>query len=290
MHKLLLRFFALTTILILSAQPVLAANNQNRPRPTLKPTSTPSPKPTSTPSPSPTPTPSTLLGNDISYPQCGKTYPSGQAFGIVGVNGGLATTTNPCLSSELTWSNKSIGGTSQVKAQLYVNTANPGGLNTPSWPKSNTDPSGTVTSNPYGTCDGTDSLACAWQYGWNRAIEDVQNRLLPAAQAAGVSANPASYPWWITVETVNTWKSGSDFAYQSNIADLEGMVTYFQSKGATVGVYSTSYQWGEIVRGVNPSSNLNGLNSWLPGAQNTAEAKSNCLLPPLTPGGKVTIT
>ena len=34
----------------------------------------------------------TLSGNDISFPQCGKTYPSGQAFGIVGVNGGKAST------------------------------------------------------------------------------------------------------------------------------------------------------------------------------------------------------
>ncbi len=203
---------------------------------------------------------------------------------------GLATTTNFCLSSELTWANKSVGGINQVKAQLYVNTANPGGLNTPSWPKNNIDPSGTLTSNPYGTCDGSDSLACAWQYGWNRAVEDVQKRFLPAAQAAGVSTNPAGYPWWLTVEIANTWKSGSDFAYQSNIADLEGMMSYFQSKGATVGIYSTSYQWGEIVKSLSSNSSLNGLNSWLPGAQNAAGAKSNCSLSPLTSSGKVTIT
>jgi hypothetical protein len=28
-------------------------------------------------------------GSDVSYPQCGKTLPSGQAFGIVAVNEGL---------------------------------------------------------------------------------------------------------------------------------------------------------------------------------------------------------
>ena len=34
-------------------------------------------------------------GRDVSYPQCGKTLPSGQAFGIAAVNEGLANTTNP---------------------------------------------------------------------------------------------------------------------------------------------------------------------------------------------------
>ena len=36
-----------------------------------------------------------LAGNDISYPQCGKALPSGQAFGIVAVNEGLPNNTNP---------------------------------------------------------------------------------------------------------------------------------------------------------------------------------------------------
>ena len=37
---------------------------------------------------------STATGNDISYPQCGGSFPSGQAFGIVGVNDGLVNDTN----------------------------------------------------------------------------------------------------------------------------------------------------------------------------------------------------
>src|SRR5687768_13267508 len=84
------------------------------------------------PKPGPAATP---VGNDISWPQCGRTLPTTHAFGIVGVNGGLANTTNGCLATQLTWAHQAKGGTAQIKAQVYVNTANPGGLNTPSWPK-----------------------------------------------------------------------------------------------------------------------------------------------------------
>lgn len=231
-----------------------------------------------------------LTGNDISYPQCGKTYPTKQAFGIVGVNDGLANTTNPCLSSELVWANKSLNGTNQAIEQLYANTANPGGLNTPSWPQDNTDPTGNTTTNPYGICNGANSSACSWQYGWDRAVEDVQNRFMPAAQSAGLSTNPSDYPWWLDVETINTWESGSMFSFQANTADLEGMVAYFQSKNTAVGIYSTNTQWAQIVGNLSSSSSLNGLNNWIPGAHNLSGAKSNCALAPLTPGGKVIIT
>ena len=230
------------------------------------------------------------LGNDISWPQCDRRLPSGQAFGIVGVTGGLANTTNPCLSDQLLWANNSTGAANQPKAQLYVNTANPGGLNTSSWPQNNIDPLGNQAPNPYGTCDGADTLACAWQYGWNRAVEDVYDRFKPAAQAANLSDEPAFYRWWLDVEIVNTWKEGPD-GFPSNVADLEGMVAYFNSVGAQVGIYSTAYQWGQIVgSAVAPASNLNGLKSWLAGARSEADAKKRCALPPLTAGGQVVLT
>jgi hypothetical protein len=261
------------------------------PTPTITPTETPSPTETPTPTAIPTPTPVVnTTGNDISYPQCNKTYPIGQDFGIVGVNGGLATTTNPCLSNQLSWANASSGLGTQARVQLYVNTGNPGGLNTASWPKNNTDPAGNVAPNPYGTCDNSDSIACAWQYGWNRAVDDVQNKFIPAAQLAGVAVDPSLYPWWLDVETANSWKDGSDAAYQSNAADLEAMVSYFQSRGIKVGLYSTSYQWGLIVKSVASGSNLNGLNSWLPGASTADGAKAKCSSAPLTSNGKVTMT
>jgi hypothetical protein len=220
-------------------------------------------------------------GNDISWPQCGKPLPTGQAFGIVGVNDGLANNTNPCLAEQLAWATKSTGATTLVpKVALYVNTANPGGLGTASWPSNNVDPQGATTNNPYGTCDHANSAACAYQYGWNRAVEDAWQR--------GVS-NPASYTWWLDVETINTWDSTSG-GLARNAADLEGMTAYFKSLGAQVGVYSTSAQWAGIAGNVSATSNLNGLPNWRPGARTLAAAKSNCTLAPLTPGGKVVLT
>lgn len=232
------------------------------------------------------------LGIDVSWPQCNKKLPSGQAFAIVGVNGGIATTTNPCLKDQLVWGNKSVGGTTQDTLQLYVNTANPGGLNTVSWPRSNTDPAGAVTNNPYDVCDGSDSLACAWQYGWNRALEDVRDRFVPAASQAKVDTSPAAYIWWLDVEAENTWKfGGAAFDYESNVAVLEGMTDYFTSVNARVGLYATGSQWNQIVGGaVTPSSNLVGLDNWRPGGASLATAKQACGADPLTLGGRVVLT
>ncbi len=60
------------------------------------------------------------LGNDISWPQCGRAYPATPAFGVVGVNDGLPDTVNPCLASEYHWALAS------GVVDLYMNTANPG--------------------------------------------------------------------------------------------------------------------------------------------------------------------
>jgi hypothetical protein len=59
-------------------------------------------------------------GNDISFPQCGGSYPATPAFGIVGVNDGIPYSTNPCLVAEYRWALKS------GVVEFYLNTANPG--------------------------------------------------------------------------------------------------------------------------------------------------------------------
>ena len=68
------------------------------------------------------------------------------------------------------------------------------------------------------------------------------------------------------------------------------MTSYFQSVGAQVGIYSTRYQWGVIAGNVSSTSNLNGLNNWIPGARNLRGAQSNCSAAAFTAGSRVTVS
>ncbi|WP_375134919.1 hypothetical protein [Arthrobacter sp. HMWF013] len=218
------------------------------------------------------------LGNDISWPQCGKAFPKAPAFGIVGVNNGLANATNPCLAEQLRWAEAiSVNPTDQPSVALYVNTANPG-LAGSWWPASNDYPAGQTVANPYGTCETKDvGAACAYMYGYAKAHDNAQIR--------GIE-RPGDYLWWLDVETDNSWSTDRN----SNRAVLEGMTTFYQSIGADVGIYSSGYQWGLIVGIVDESSNLYGLPSWLAGARTAAGAEANCSDAPLTAGGDVALT
>ena len=226
----------------------------------------------------------TSIGYDVSHPQCGTDLPRDRAFGIVGINGGLSTRANPCLSDQLVWAYGSSGRVDgQPEAQLYLNTANPGQVRdlVTTWP--------TDGDTPYGGCDGGNSLACSWQYGWERAENSALSFLRPAARSARVDSQPARYTWWLDVETMNTWQIGSDDARDRNRATLEGMTAYLLSEDAAVGVYSTGYQWGRIVGEVPADSNLADLDSWLAGADDLEDARDVCDEDPLVPGGRVTL-
>jgi hypothetical protein len=219
-----------------------------------------------------------LLGNDVSWPQCDGELPKGQAFAIVGVNNGLANNTNPCLKEQLEWASTSPGLPAQPKVSLYVNTANPGRTGS-WWPISNSYPIGSPVHNPYGDCEEGDyGTACAYMYGYAKAYDDAYIR--------GVT-DPGGYFWWLDVETENSWTSDRD----ANRAVLEGMTDFFHSIGVEgVGIYSTGLQWGRIVGSVSSSSNLYSLPSWLAGSRNASGAASACSTPPLTAGGEVTLT
>ncbi len=257
----------------------------------------------------------TPTGNDVSYPQCGSSLPAGSAFGIVGVTGGLANDPNPCFGpsssypsytkSELYWAvASSTGGTSQPKASLYVNTADPGnvynGTVIADWPTSSlsTDPYGSCTTTTVTLTSGTytvgeNSDACAWQYGYNNATQDAS--WLGSAAAAinsqsppvTVAGTPASYPWWLDVETANTWQSATTM----NVADLQGMIAGLQVAGATtVGAYSTASQWDTITGGTSSASgSLYQIPNWIPGARNLSGAEANCAQTSFTEG-TVTVT
>ena len=267
-------------------------------------------------SPAAASSPSPNTGNDVSYPQCPSNFPAGAAFGVVGVNDGIANTVNPCLGREIIWASGTSGtalssytNADQPKAQLYVNTADPGdvynGQPIADWPSS--DAGG--GTNPYGACTttsvksgkhktpatvGQNSPACAWQYGWNAATKDVaffDNALAGTA----LDQNAADYPWWLDVETGNTWQSSTGGGLAMNDAVLEGMVASFSTLrtaagGAPpVGVYSTSYQWNQITGGESTIDTnwsgvahgtapapLDGLSDWVPGASNTSGADTTC--------------
>jgi hypothetical protein len=250
-------------------------------------------KPVETGSSKPPATTAELVGYDISYPQCGKKLPTGQYFGIVGVNGGTAATTNTCLADQLAWANASKSGSNQPKVQLYVNTANPGEVisQITTWPTNNIDKTGITTPNPYGTCSGANDRACSWQYGWNRSVEADLDRFVPAAKKAGIDQEASAYTWWLDVETMNTWQSGSTEALARNTAALEGFAKYYQLKGATVGLYSTAVQWTQITGStVGAGGNLNGLGNWRPSGASLSNAIDNCKVAPLTTGGFISLT
>lgn len=226
----------------------------------------------------PAPQGAPVLGNDISWPQCGGELPAPPAFTIVGVNDGRPGTVNPCLSAQLVWADQSAEGTAGIPAAVYVNTAATGPVESLWWPANNTY-HGTDVSNPYGLCAGTASPACAYVHGYAMAIEDTA--VLKEADG-GVKRRM----WWLDVETGNSWLSDKAV----NTAELEGMTAYLQGTGAEVGIYSTAYQFGGIAGDVNPGSNLYTLGNWLAGPYSASSAQEFCAEAPLTAGGTVTTT
>jgi len=233
-----------------------------------------------------------LKGYDVSYPQCGKRLPTDHYFGIVGVNGGNAANANSCLADQLAWASKAKIGSSQSKYQVYVNTANPGEVisQISTWPSSSTDSIGNTPVNPYGTCSGANDNACSWLYGWNRSIY-TEGLFKAAASSKGLNSNTAEYTWWLDVETMNSWQSGSNDALIRNTAAIEGFGAYYLAKGAKIGLYSTASQWAEITgNNVRTDSNLNKLPNWRPSGSSLSNAKANCKVAPLTPGGFISLT
>ena len=259
-----------------------------------------------------------LEGRDVSYPQCGTTLPAAPAFGIVGVNGGVPNGRNPCLGpssafpsyaqSELYWaeaaSTGAVGGL-QPDVSVYLNTADPGNVDGATvigdWPTSGSTPFGACAAVPVAVhrtvvTVGASSPACAWEYGYAKASQDVKwvssagLGIDTQAPLVTVPGAVASFAWWLDVETGNTWQPGPAGSAM-NVAVLQGMVAALRTAGATaVGVYSTASQWAQVTGTATASSGpLVGLPDWVPGAASLAGAVANCGLPSFT-GGKVVLT
>ncbi len=222
--------------------------------------------------------PAASVGYDISFPQCGGSLPTGIGFGVVGVNDGRPLTTNPCLSTEIQWATTGLATT----PQFYVNTANPGPSNNPAWPTTQTFPE---------VCTGADSVGCSYDYGWNAGSGSLQ-AVIAAETALGTSAPgtaATSAPWWLDVETGNSWQSlrtgvaPSQGQFVNDQAMIQGELAFLSGRGIhTVGVYSTSYQWGEIAGATGTT--FAAYDAWLPGYASLAEAQTACTYPAFTGG------
>ncbi|MDP9391068.1 MAG: hypothetical protein M3P89_06735 [Actinomycetota bacterium] len=131
----------------------------------------------------------TTVGYDVSYPQCDSSLPRDRAFVVVGVNGGLSTKANPCLSTQLAWAWRSSGAVAeQPRAQLYLNTANPGEVRdqVTTWPGGG--------STPHGACKGDNSPACSYRYGWSGRRTASRPSSPPPRRPPGWRPTPAATP------------------------------------------------------------------------------------------------
>jgi hypothetical protein len=202
------------------------------------------------------PAPPGSTGYDISWPQCGSSFPSGGTFGIVGVTNGLAFSANPCLSTEYAWATTS---TRIYTAGLYINTGNPETASV-NWP-------GRAGVGPR-TCSTTDlkdpsNVNCAYNYGWNAATDALN------VATTNVGAAAQTLPWWLDVEIGNSWNG----SLAANSSTVQGYIDYQGGHSTgTVGIYSTGSQWRQITGGYTVAS----APDWLAGASNVSDAKNLC--------------
>ncbi len=197
-------------------------------------------------------------GADVSWPQCGSVLPADAAFGIVGVNAGTATTTNPCVADQLAWASAR-----SARPDVYVNTANPAPAAASWWPAGDLTRRGRAVRSPYGQCVGAATRACSWVYGASLAWDDVETR--------GVAVG-ATGRWWLDVEVQNSWSTSTT----RNRAVLEGMTTTLRSAGARVGLYALDHEFRDLIGPVPSSSVLAALPSWVAGASGQAAAARRC--------------
>ncbi len=227
-------------------------------------------------------------GYDISYPQCTGSFPTGAAFGVVAVNDGIVYSANPCLGtgdgpSELAWAEQT------GHPQFYANTADPGPQYSSYW-----DLNGAWGNFPM-ICAGDNSTGCSYDYGWYAAADSF-NDAVTAEQQLGSGAPTsaaAGVPWWLDVETGNSWQSlesaystDPTAAYANDTAALQGAVDYLKSVGVSqVGFYSTGSQWSQVTGGASFADP-----NWVAGFSSARSATDGCTPSYSFTGGAVSLT
>jgi hypothetical protein len=178
-------------------------------------------------------------GYDVSYPQCATpAAPEGSEFAVVGVNGGRAFTPNSCLRDQ--WSQ------GRRPRAVYLNTG---------YTADNQDKVTAACSRTAAAQRGDDAHRLAYAIGCSEAEYSLDY------ERANVSGTPLM--WWLDVETGNSWDEND---LTLNRSALQGMIDRLKRTGATLGVYSTFKQWGQITGGWHPAG-IDG--DWVAGSEIT---------------------
>ncbi len=185
--------------------------------------------------PAGSPYPNGGLGFDISWPQCpNMELPTGtNQFDIIGVNDGHSYSINPCLQAQAAWAGPGLS--------LVMN------LNIPV-PGFDNNQTNHLTEGPDAACAMANQLSCEYyDYGYNAAISSMADAALYA-----ISTNH----WWLDIEAPGSQLWSSNTADNTQV--ITGAINALQAAGLTVGVYSTSHQWGLITGGYSP-----GVPTWV---------------------------
>lgn len=181
---------------------------------------------------------------DISWPQCPDTYPEGGfSFAVIGLTGGRPFTTNECFRTQYAWAQ-----TAQSHPDVYINL---------DFPKAGRRES---LTGPYGVCDPADDWCRGYNWGFNLAKDSIR-------RAAGFGVTPGRY--WLDVEQENYWSDDQ----RNNAQVVRGALDYFLDFNIPIGIYGTSYQWGEITGGFMAPVRLP---LWAAGAEDAEEARARC--------------
>jgi hypothetical protein len=195
------------------------------------------------------PIPTSAVGSDLSWPQCGTSYPAGYSFGIIGVTGGRPLKGNDCFAGEFAWA-EAIG-----TPQLYLNLSY-----------------GQSQDGPL-VCAAADAGCQAYNYGYDSAAwahQYAHDQTGGASDSIGV--------WWLDVETANAWSDSTDL----NSYVIQGALDFLQrTAGTTAGIYSTSWMWGQLAGDFAPSNTPN----WVAGASGLDDV--GMCSASLWPGGEV---
>ncbi len=170
----------------------------------------------------PLPYPAATTGYDVSWPNCRAVPPTSDAWGVVGVTGGLVFSENPCLQTEASWFRTPT---------LYVNTGYAGiqkALRFAHSPR---------------RCASQDEQCLAYNYGYNAGLY---------ATEQAFSHRLYSRMWWLDVETENSWSDDPEVNRQALRGTADAI--RHQTAGATIGYYSYPAQWDHITGSWRPGN------------------------------------